>query len=163
MIFDNNFLNIILLLLLFKIFYDFNNNNNVEKFDSQNKSYLDTKKYINILNKDVKNIESRDVQNINKLTLPYVYNKIKKLTTDLNTSSQDGISIIAEKKDSQPESIIIASESNPIKSEETYYLEEPINKKKEKYKGFKLLKHVEKIGAFTVLDNEDYYLKINKS
>ena len=67
MIFNNDILNIVLLLILFKIFYDYNNIKRVENFDIDVNMDKIKKNFINKYNDNVKKMNVDDIQNINKM------------------------------------------------------------------------------------------------
>lgn len=106
MIFKNDLLNLILLLLLFKIFYDYNNANSIEKFKSNSNSHND-QSYVNqyINNNPISNlyIKITDIINANpNLTADPIYQNesarlpITNEITDTNLTPKDSIKQISD-------------------------------------------------------------------
>lgn len=126
MIFDNNLLNLILLILLFKFFYDYNKVDTKESFTNKNiniKNNIFTTKYLPINKNNIKNI--KDI-----------------------LEDKDYKTIVSNIKENQEQN----KEQNNSKYVFPIFYELPKSIKK----------YDDNIGSFSILSNEEYYLKMLK-
>lgn len=134
MIFDNNLLNLILLILLFKFFYDYNKVDTKELFTNKNvniKNNIFTTKYLPINKNNIKNI--------------------KDILEDIDYET-----IVSNIKENQEQNDEQNDKQNEIKNNSKYVF--PIFYELPK----SIKKYDDEIGSFSILSNEEYYLKMLK-
>ena len=158
MIFENYILNIILLIILFKIVYDYNNIVLVKQYEEniqENFNLNETIKKYESIDKILLNSISSKIVNIKDTLTPEIYQNIERLTKDHNISTKDKLIY------NEIETPGLVSNSKKIKNYQYINLE--LNNDMDKFIENDIMEiKKENIGSFTVLNNEDYYLNINK-